>query len=276
MPQVEAPFIIAVIREKEKTLLSDNEITRIMHEMSLLDAREVLMDTPYALFLTEDVSIPHGLTKALEAEFLWLAEHLDDKNVLAFIAARYDVLHLAQAIIALNAGEPHVPEMSRIGTLSHELLQEMVFTQGYVPTKETRFWVEAVRVQKEAITNNTWSMPFLFESMQHVLEDRLQELASTPFMKQLAAQVKSRHESDSALRGDAGVTDAVAYEWDWDAKAIRLAASLRFEPIGYDPIIAYWITKEMEVKTITLVFAALAGGFSPEEVTRLIRPFAHV
>lgn len=276
MPQVEAPFIIAVIREKEKHLLGDNEITRIMHADSVADAREVLMSTPYAMFLTEDSSIRSGLTRALEAEFSWLREHLDDKDTLAFIGARYDVLHVAQAVIALSLGEPHAPLSPALGTLSHEMIHEMVFTEGNGETKETQFWSRHIRAQKEALQQGTWSMPFLFESMQHALEERLQELANTPFAKALASHVQSRHESDRMFREDTTRTDSTQYEWQWDAKAIELARSLRFEPIGYDPIIAYWITKEMEVKTINLIFAGLTSGFSHEEIAALIRPFAHV
>lgn len=276
MSRVEAPFITAVIREKEKSLLGDNEITRIMHADSQGDAREVLMSTPYAMFLTENASVQSGVVRALEAEFLWLEDHLDDADTLAFIAARYDVLHLAQAIIALGAGEPHAPLISRIGTLSHDALQEMVFTQEHAETKDTRFWMKHITAQKEAIAAGTWSMPFLFASMQRVLEERLADLANTPFTKALAEHTRSRHESDMNARKEGTLLDATRYEWEWDAKAIALARELRFEPIGYDPIIAYWITKEMEVRNITLLFAALAGGFSKEEATSLIRPLAHL
>src|SRR3989344_1760952 len=271
MSYVEAPFLIAVIREKEKSLLGDNEITRIMHAKSLADAREVLMSTPYAMFLSEGSSIQSGLTSALEHEFIWLERHLDNSNILAFIAARYDVLHVAQAVIALAEGEVHAPSTSRIGTVSHSMLQELVFTNSNAMTKEMKFWVSCIASQKDAIVNGTWSMPFLFASMQQVLEERLRSLASTPFMKTLAEQLKSRHESDRKLQEDRSRTDAARYEWEWDVQAIKLARSFRFEPVGYDPIIAYWITKEMERKTISLMFAALAGGFSTEETRSFIR-----
>jgi len=276
MSNVEAPFIIAVIREKEKSLLGDNEITRMMHAASLHDAREVLMSTPYALFLAQGAAVQDALMSALEAEFLWLKSHLDNKSILAFIGARYDVLHVAQGIIALASGQINIPTTTHIDTLTHHTIQEMIFLEGYIPTKDTLFWHKHIAVQKEAIKNGTWSMPYLFESMEQVVEERLATLATTPFMKSLATHVREQHQSDRAFREHAETVDVSRYEREWDAKIIALAKTLRFEPIGYDPIIAYWVTKEMEIKTIRLMFASLANGFSKEEILTLVRPFAHV
>ncbi len=276
MPQVEPPYIIAVIREKEKGFLGENEITRMMHATSLQEAREVLMSTPYAVFLTGDVSVRDGLYRALEAEYLWLEETIDSTDAIAFIGARYDVLHIAQGIIVFAKREPHMPNTNRLGTLSHATLQEMIFTPGYTDTKDLTFWLEFIATQKEAIKNNAWSMPFLFDAMQHMLEERLAHVAFTPFMRVLALHAKSHHERDIALRSSSSFTEAMKYEWEWDANVVALAREKRHDPTGYDPIIAYWLLKEMEVKTITLIFAALTGGFSKEETTSLIRPLARV
>ena len=276
MSHVEAPFIIAVIREKEKRFLGEPEMVRIMHATSLAEAREVLLSTPYALYLAGDASLSDGLTQYLESEFLWLQQSLDNANVVAFLAARYDALHCAQAVIALATGQPHVSAISRIGTLSHNTLQAMVFTDGYIPTKSTQYWFTCIHRQREAIAAGTWSMPFLFESMQHALEDYLEALATTSFMKALSSLVRERHISDMAFRNNLGQVDPARYEREWDAKAATLARDLRFEPVGYDPIVAYWITREMEYKTIRLLFAARAGGFAKQETLSLIRPFAHV
>lgn len=271
MPEVEAPFIIAVIREKEKYLLGDQEITRILHTSSLSDAREQLMSTPYGVFLVDGVPLQTGLVRAMEAEFLWLRDSLDNADIVAFIAARYDVLHCAQAIIALATGDPHVPSTSAVGTVSHEVLQAMAFTADYTPNKQTQFWYNVMQTQKAAIRENRWSMSYLFVSMQRALEDRFTMLATTPFMKSLASSVKSRHEHDAVFRQHTSATDATQYEWEWDAKTIDLVRGFRFDPVGYDAIIAYWITKEMEVKSINLIYAALANGFSKEEARLLLR-----
>lgn len=274
MSTVEAPFIIAVIREKEKSFLGTNEMTRIMHADSAQSAREVLMSTPYAVFLSGDTPLRTGLTAALEAEFMWLTESLDNKEALAFIGARYDALHVAQGIIALQKGEVHMPATSHIGILSHDMLHNMIFTPEYIPSKHTHHWYEYIQEQKHAIQENTWTMPLLFEAMQRALEERLAQIAFTPFMKELAEHVKNHHASDTIMQKNSDVAHATQYEWEWDAKAIALAQKQRFEPIGYDPIIAYWIMKEMEIKTITLMFASIMGGFSKEETTSLIRSSA--
>lgn len=276
MSHVEAPFIIAVIRSKEKNLLGDNEFTRLGHAISIKEAREVLMSTPYAPFITGDILLRGGLMNALEAEFQWLSRSLDSRNILAFIGARYDILHMARGIIALAKGELHMPAISKVGLLSQDVLQEMIFTEGFAETFATALYVTKIAVQKKAIANDTWSIPFLFAEMRDALEELLESLATTPFMHALALHVKNRHASDIALRNDGLPADATAYEWEWDARAIELALSQRFEPTGYDPIIAYWIIKEMEIKTVQLVCTALSGGFTKQETTALIRPFAHV
>ncbi|MDA1169348.1 MAG: V-type ATPase subunit [bacterium] len=276
MSYVEAPFIIAVIRSKEKNLLGDNEITRMMHASSLKEAREVLMSTPYAPFITGDISVQDGLTSYAEAEFGWLSRSIENRKILAFIGARYDMLHIASGIIALAKGELHMPAISTVGLLSQNTLQEMIFTESFEETTATAFYVNKIAVQKEAIANNTWSMPFLFAEMRDALEELLESLATTPFMHALVLHVKNHHASDIALRSNGLPADATAYEWEWDATAIELARTKRFEPTGHDPIIAYWIIKEMEIKTINLLCTAIAGGFTKQEATALIRPFAHV
>lgn len=261
MSTVEAPFIIAVIREKEKSLLGDNEITRIMHAPSLDEAREVLMSTPYAVFLSDGTSVPDALVRAIEAEFAWLQDSLDDRDILAYIAARYDVLHLAQAIIAYAMNVPYVKHATSIGTLTHATLHAMVFTEEYSVSKESRAWFACVQTQKKAITEQTWSTSFLFESMQHVLEDRLTSLSKTPLTRALAQYIQDRHAADAIWQHYGVHADVAQYELEWDSRAIALVRELRFEPVGYDPIVAYWITKEMEVKKTALMFAALTYAY---------------
>lgn len=257
MPTAEAPFIIAVIREKEKSLLGEHEITRIMHASSLGEAREVLMSTPYAVFLADATSVPDALVRALEAEFAWLRDSLDDRDIIAYIAARYDVLHLAQAIIAYATNVPHIQYATHIGTLTHEMLHAMVFMESYAVPKEFRAWLACIQIQKKAIAEQAWSRSFLFESMQRVLEDRLTSLSKTPLTRALAHHAQSRHAADVVWQHDGVHVDVAHHESEWDSRAIALVRELRFEPVGYDPIVAYWITREMEVKKTALMFAAL-------------------
>ncbi len=277
MPTVEAPFIIAVIREKEKFLFGDNEVTRMMHTLSMKDAREVLMSTPYAMFLQEGVSVSDALTNALETEYAWLAEHLDNEKIVAFIGARYDALHIALGIMALHNGQTHMPKVPELGILSQELLQEFIFTNSDKPDTQYQYWQDVIAREKQELAAHTWATTQFFIRIQEALEQRLQQLAKTPLMHALADSTRERHARDIELRNSPEqLNDATQYEYDWDMQAVTRAQAFYIEPTGYDPIIAYWIIKEMEVKTIRLIFAGLAGGFSREEIQALIRPLTRV
>ncbi len=275
MPKTEAPFVIAIIREKENYLLRDDDITRILHAETLHDAREALMSTPYAAYLADAPSVPAAVKSAMEAEFAWLADLIDDKRALQFIGARYDLLHIAQAILAFASGASAADKEAAIGTLRHEAIHAMVFTDSYVPGKDDRFFFDIVAAQKAAIQDGTWNATTLFSDMEQALEERLAALAYTPFMKKIAELVKEKHESDREFRlRDMSQADAAQHERRWDTALLALAREERYEVIGYDPVIAYWIIKEMEAKTITMIFAALAGGFSKEQTTSLVRTFS--
>ncbi len=275
MPKTEAPFVIAIIREKENYLLSNDDLTRILHADTLHDAREALMSTPYAVYLSDTPSIQRAMSKAMEAEFAWLFDLIDQPRVLAFLSARYDLLHLAQAILALASGSGSSQTSEKIGTLSHETIHAMVFTDSFVPEKEDRFFFTVATEQKEAIKNGAWNTTMLFSAMEHALEERLATAAYTPFMKRIADLTKEKHAADREFRTqDMMVQDAAQYERQWDTTLLLLAREQKHEVIGYDAVIAYWIIKEMEVKTITMVFAGLAGGFSKERIASLTRTFS--
>ena len=276
MPKTEAPFIIAIIREKENYLLSNDDLTRILHADTLHDAREALMSTPYALYLSDTPSIQQAMSKAMEAEFAWLSDLIDQPRVLAFLAARYDLLHLAQAILAsVTSGSGSSETNEKIGTLSSEKIHAMVFTDSFVPEKEDVFFFAIATKQKEAIKNGTWNTTMLFSAMEHALEERLATTAYTPFMKTIAGLAKEKHAADYEFRTQDMIgQDAAQYERKWDTKLLALALDQKHEVIGYDAVIAYWIIKEMEAKTITMVFSALAGGFSKERTASLTRTFS--
>lgn len=275
MPKTEAPFITAIIREKENYLLSNDDLTRILHADTLHNAREALMSTPYAVYLADSEPIQKAISHAMEAEFAWLSDLIDEPRVLAFMAARYDLLHIAQAILALASGAKVAQSGEKIGTLSHEKIHAMVFTDAFVPEKEDRFFFAIAQEQKAAIKDGTWNSGMLFSAMEHALEERLEETVYTPFMKRIASLAKEKHAADYEFRThDMMAQDAAQYERQWDTKLLALAREQKYEVIGYDPIIAYWIIKEMEAKTITMIFSAIAGGFSQEKTRSLIRTFS--
>ncbi|MEO6078071.1 MAG: V-type ATPase subunit [Candidatus Andersenbacteria bacterium] len=272
MPRVEAPFITAVIREKEKSAFSELHVSRILNAPNAQEMREVLMGTPYGIHLADGSSIPDGAEKHLEHEYSWLTEHLDSADVLAFISARYDALHIALGILARTQEETTMPHIPKLGMLSHAVLQEMIFDEVFA--KED-IWSAIIKNQITATKNNSWTSSMLFEAMKTGLEEALASHAKTAFMKDITRVTKEHHESDSAIRESGEMPgDITAYELSWDTSVIERAKTFRYEPVGYDPIVAYWMLKELEVKNIRMLYAALSGGFSQEETRALIRQLA--
>jgi vacuolar-type H+-ATPase subunit C/Vma6 len=272
MSRVEAPFITAVIREKEKSSFSDLHVSRILNAPSVQEMREVLMGTPYGIHLADGSSIPDGAMKFLEHEYVWLTEHLDNAEVVAFISDRYDALHIALGLLARTQGETTMPHIPKLGILSHAILQEMIFDEVFL---EKSTWSEIIKTQLDAIKDNSWTSSMLFEAMKIGLEEALAYHAKTQFMKDIARITKEHHESDSAIReSDEMPEDITAYELSWDTSVIERAKTFTYEPVGYDPIVAYWMLKELEVKNIRMLYAALSGGFSKEETRALIRNLA--
>ncbi|MCH8748134.1 V-type ATPase subunit [Patescibacteria group bacterium] len=64
---------------------------------------------------------------------------------------------------------------------------------------------------------------------------------------------------------------ATAYERAWDEVALTAAREYRAAPIGFDPIIAFWITLELEVKTIRLIISGKLQGLTSEQLSPLVR-----
>lgn len=67
-------------------------------------------------------------------------------------------------------------------------------------------------------------------------------------------------------------TQASAWERVWDENVLRLLQEFRLSPIGYDPIISYWLAKEIEAKTLRLLVSAKMTGMSEDYMRSLIRP----
>ncbi len=69
---------------------------------------------------------------------------------------------------------------------------------------------------------------------------------------------------------------AVAYEQKWDAILMQYLRQHRADVMGDDALLAYWLTLELEVKSIRLLLLAKAQGFTRETLQTLQRPlFRH-
>jgi V/A-type H+/Na+-transporting ATPase subunit C len=65
---------------------------------------------------------------------------------------------------------------------------------------------------------------------------------------------------------------AIEYDRAWDEALVNLLRQYRWQAEGYDPILAYWYAKELEVKTVRLVLSAKLGGLAAKTVATLVRP----
>jgi len=65
--------------------------------------------------------------------------------------------------------------------------------------------------------------------------------------------------------------DSQAYELAWDNYLIALLKTFSADPIGLDPILAFWLIHELEAKNIRLLLSAKLQGLSAEKIKTLQR-----
>lgn len=114
-------------------------------------------------------------------------------------------------------------------------------------------------------------------------ESRFGDIGTLPISAQTPlAQVTSAlqaagvtHMTDTILEEVRAGRGAVAYERAFDEALISLLRAHRLEVSGYDPIIAYWLSKEMERKTLRMVLSAKFSGVDAVVLKELVRPLAH-
>lgn len=253
MPVSEAPYIIGVIREKEKAFIQEDEVTRLTHATSMDEIKEVLLSTPYAIGIEQSRSVIDGISTHLEDEFAWLSEHVDNAKIVAFIGARYDALHIALALIALSKGTHEIPQVPRIGTLSGQQVVGLVFEDDAQDGIAASHFMPFVREQKWLIAEGTWTLEGVYRAMQEEYEAYVERLACTDLTRAIAAYIREKHASSEKFRENLETQNASEYEAQWDAKLLALVQPYRYVPVGYDPIVAYWFTKEMEAKTLHML-----------------------
>jgi len=272
---VDAPYIIGVIRSKEQGLLQSDEYTRLIDAPNNSDAIRVLVDTPYGAWLESNTADDAfaALTKRLHSLQEWLEETLVDIDVLRFVQLRYDALNVATALIEFQAGYPEPTQISELGSIKPRLLQGVIFNQLGID-ELTPDWKAFIKAEQDQLPSNnsdvaTWKNGLL-ERCEDFVTTQMEKLASTPFMKWYVEFSQRRLASDRERRGETLTADFVS-ERDWDNELVEKIMGYAGDPIGYDPIIAYWLTVELEARTIRLVLAAKLQGSKPEDIRPLLR-----
>lgn len=306
MPQTEAPFIIGVIREREKNLLDSEHFIRFIEATSLSDALRVLNDTVYAAWLNPTAGLEAGLN-ALASHLIstqrWLDELLDQARVSQFIAARYDGLNVAEALIAYGERHDKPSTLSPLGWLDHELLYSAIWHQHDL-TSLPDLWRRLIISHLTLLPSDKpdWKKR-LIEQVAEATMGWYEQCAVTPLMTKISQLYRDRYATDRLLRttdqrlpdimgrlqvdGYTHLTlpnlttvrelqDSLAYELSWDKELMTAIAGARFEPIGYDPILSFWYRQELEIKTLHLLLTAKANHLPKETLLKMISPLAPI
>lgn len=297
MSQVDPLFLIGVIREKEKSFLQPDEYTRLAANIN------AVRDTPYGATLGAEISLASveaAILRYLHQELTWIRNYLDNDRVLAFMAARYDAINVAAAILQFKQKSTALLLPSSLGSLRQDALFAAIWDNN--PKALAGSPWQAVVVEEVAhVREDGWLLSQLLGRMAGHYTSVLNQLAFTPLSAQIATIASHRLAADAALRfGQATAlpemshqleawghgrltadtiahvhnqTSATAYELAWDAEIMAAISPYRFHVDGYDPVIAYWWAKQIESQSVRLIVAGTLAGLSPEAVAAFTRPY---
>ena len=101
-----------------------------------------------------------------------------------------------------------------------------------------------------------------------------QELSSDTSLDDIST-VLARHNlgkfTTSAITGVRQHSDSHAYELAWDNYLMAEITKYRADPVGPDPILAFWLAQELEVKNLRLLLSAKLQGLSIDKIKPLQR-----
>jgi vacuolar-type H+-ATPase subunit C/Vma6 len=272
MAVVDTAYIIGVIREWERGLLEADEYTRLIEAPDPAAAVRVLVDTPYGRYLREDShvsSVFDALTSRLCALHAWLGDVLDDRRAWQFASSRYDALNLACALLARRAGDDAPGKLSELGSLPPAIL-ESAFWHNLGWDQIPEFWEMVCRELLEGIeAHSPHELTGTIAQAEAAWRD---QLAFTPLMGKFNALREVQQKAAQRSRPFSPSDDATAAERADDEALLELIREFRFEPVGYDPILAFWFAVELEVKQLRLLLAAHFNGMPVKVVQQLRRP----
>jgi vacuolar-type H+-ATPase subunit C/Vma6 len=271
MPLADTAYIIGVMRDKEKYFLREDEYQRLWQAPNEQEAIRVLLDTPYGLFLRDDASFGQALaslTSHLQEEMGWLADAIERQGIVQFITARYDALNIAATLAARHFNQ-QVPAVSPLGSIPPEYLFSAIH-HGSGLEAMAEPWAGVVSRELKLLADGSWSLSGLLERLPQDYLRALSIFASTPLTKSIVSY-RQRRLADEADKRPLSEGAALEYERQWDNQLINLLGPYKYQPEGYDPIVAYWFFKEMEAKTVRLLLAAKQGNIPAEESAGLMR-----
>lgn len=272
MVKVDTPYIIGVIREREKLLLGTDEYTRLIGAASYTDATHVLAETPYGSVT--------GLDRHLQDVQTWLVSLLDDEHAVWFIAARADALNAATALVRHRLGNDDPGELAPLGSFSPAVLHSTIWHDlGWEALPP--LWQTALRTARQPEQRAAGRITAVVAA----LHAWYSELAHTPLTRALLALWQERLLAEQGIRPltydtvteqlteEGGVRLAASF-WDrtWDTRMIALLRRARGDVVGIDPILSFWFAKELEVKTIRILLAGKAAGLPSVHLQQLVRP----
>jgi vacuolar-type H+-ATPase subunit C/Vma6 len=272
MPTADATYQIGVIREWEKGFLEEDEFTRLIDAPSAKEAFHVLADTPYGKWIdTENYesSSFDSLARHLQEVHEWLKDTVKDERVLQFISARYDALNISTALIEKGRNIQEMGTKSKLGSISPDVIQSTVWNNlswEMLPEIWGSFIKEQLEssLDKEKIVAKTGVLTSVWKK----------QLAFTPLMREIAAVDESWSGKDEESRPyeekEDGIT-ASAYELNRDEEILDIIRKYRLDPIGYDPVIAFWYGKEIEVRNLRILLSAKLSGVESTKLRELNR-----
>lgn len=273
MPQADIPFIIGVIREKEKGLLEGDEYTRIRGAGSPAEAAHALSDTAYGMHLASAASPLAAISERLADEFEWLAEVLGSDHVLiTFIAARFDALHIAAALIDTHTGEQRVNHGRNLGTMSVELLASCVRDNAgweSVPAA----WREFLRAETKRLAQPNWTKGTAIERTKNHMLQVMKQAGGSGLAASIFALTERRLQEEASIRPNDLPADLIVFERDWDEELLALLRPWRSDAVQADAVLAWWYALSIEAKALRLVLSAKMSGFSDTTLEQLQRSF---
>lgn len=272
MPIADATYQIGVIREWEKGFLEEDELTRLIDAPSSKQALNVLTDTVYGKWIdTEnfELSVFGSLVRHLQEVHEWLKDTTGDERVLQFVSARYDALNIATALIEKRQGIEEMGVKSKLGSIPSDVIQSTIWNNlSWEMLPE--IWESFIRDQlaasfnKEEIAVKAGVLTTVWKK----------QLAFTPLMRELASLNESWSSEDKNSRPyeeKEGVLTASAYELNRDEQMLKVIRKYRLDPIGFDPVIAFWYGKEIEARGLRILLSAKLSGVESTELRGLKR-----
>lgn len=232
---------------------------------TLDEALGVLVETPYGQWLEPQKLTVSRVLAALEERLVatqrWLVEVVDKPAIVAWLQVRYDALNIVTALLAYHDGAAAVPALSRLGAISpNGLFSTIWHDTGWKDVPE--YWQALLKSERQVKPDSdgpAWKTN-LVSAVEQQASVCLEALAVTSLMKDLPHM--------PVVRG------SIDEEQVWVEQVLRHLAPARWEPVGYDPIVAFWFDLRFEVESIRLILAGKKQGMAASALPSLVRAYA--